>query len=401
MPKMRLTAIGVERINPPSSGRVEYFDTAFPGFALRVTDKGSKSWVLFYRLGGRQRRLTLGTYPALGLADAHKAAKEALREVVKGNDPALMRAEAKHRRRDTVADVAELFVERHARRKNRSWRETQRIMNKYVKPVWGKRPADSIARRDVIELLDEIADRAPVQANLVLAAIRKMFNWCVERDILAASPVAGVKPPTKVVARDRVLTDDEIVVVWRAFDEMTFPFGPLFKFLLITGQRRNEVGQLRWRDINLEKRMWTLPRQFTKADRAHEVPLSDLAVEVIESVPRFKGEEYVFTGRTGNPVSGYSKAKARADAQSGVEAWRLHDLRRTMASGMARLGVAPHVVEKVLNHAGGTISGVAAVYNRHGYLDEKRHALDAWASHLETVVHGTVADNVVALSADL
>ena len=195
--------------------------------------------------------------------------------------------------------------------------------------------------------------------------------------MLAINPAAGVKPPAVEKSRDRVLSEDEIKAFWTGCDKLGWPFGPAFKLMLVTGQRRDEVAGIRWDDLNIENALWTLSRTQTKSDRLHEVPLSSLALEIIQSVPRTG--EHVFTTNGRTPISGFSKAKRELDEAAKLADWRIHDLRRTVASGMARIGVAPHVIEKVLNHAGGQISGVAAIYNRHGYADEKAGALDAWS----------------------
>lgn len=389
MPSQKLTARTIENAKAPASGRLEIWDTLVRGFGLRVTERGVKSWTLMYRVNGRQRRLNLGRYPAYNLADARELARDALRQVGRGIDPADERKAALEAAQagesDTVEKMVRQFIERHAKAKTRRWRDTERMFELYVLPKWGKRPLASIARRDVIELLDDIMDQGkPYSANKVLSHVRRFFNWCVERDVLDATPVAKVKPPAKEVSRDRVLSDDELGAVWRACDTMGWPFGLALKFMLVTGQRRNEVSTLRWSDIDTERSVWTQPREATKSDRLHEVPLSLLAIEILEVVPKLG--DYTFTTLGDRPISGFSKAKKRCDALSGVNGWRVHDLRRTCASGMARIGIAPHVVEKVLNHRTGQISGVAAIYNRHGYYEEKRAALNAWARAVEGIL---------------
>jgi hypothetical protein len=211
MPKMKLTAPAVERIKPPTDGQVDYFDKAFPAFVLRVGKSGRKSWAIFYRYHGRLRRMTLGAYPVLSLAEARAKAREALQELDRGCDPASTRAQEKSRGVETVRSVVETFIERHSKKHNRSWRETERLFEKEVLPAWGKRPIDSITRRDTIELLDEIMDRGtPYLANRVLAAVRKLFNWSVERDIVQHSPADRVKAPGREIKRDRILTAHEI-----------------------------------------------------------------------------------------------------------------------------------------------------------------------------------------------
>ncbi len=393
MPKARLTAASVERLRPPAKGRIEYWDNLLPGFGLRVSETGAKTWVLMYRVGRRQRRLTLGKYPALGLTKAREKARKALDQLDHGTDPAA------HRRglqggADTFEGAADLFLDRYARRHQRNPERTEYLLLKYVTPKWTGRKLESIGRGDVALLVDGIAEHgAPVMANRVLAVIKKLFSWAVARDLLDLSPAAGVQAPGKETARDRVLTYTELKAVWQACGGLGHPFGPLLRLLILTGQRRGEVAHMAWPDI--EDGTWTLPREITKSDRLHVVPLSGLAVETIEAVPKIEGCDLLFPSRRGTdrPLSGFSRAKRQLDTLSGVEDWRLHDLRRTVASGLARLQTPPHVIEAVLNHRSGTISGVAAVYNRYSYLDEKRHALDAWAQH----VAGLATGNVVPL----
>jgi integrase len=429
MPKAKLTNKTVENATAPPTGRMELWDavvgddTSLPGaFGLRVSASGVKSWQIMYRVataGGRpkQRRMALGTYPAFGLSEAREKAREALKLVGRGIDSAEAR-NADQRAAASIPTVEEAvaeFIEKYARPKNRSWRDTERIFSRFVIARWGDRLLPSITRADVIAMLDEIVDGgAPYMANRVLAAIRKFWNWCLEKGKTETSPVAHIKAPGREKSRDRVLADNEINVIWSASDDLGWPFGPLIKILLITGQRLREVAGMRWVDVDLDRNVWTLPREQTKADRLHEVPLSPLAREVLAGVPRIGGE-YVFSTTGRSPVSGFSKAKARLDTlilraeqdgkcESGANPslsmdlapWRLHDLRRTVASGMARLRIDPWVVEKVLNHATGQLSGVAGVYNRWGYFDEKRDALVAWSRHLETLIRPGVS-NVIEL----
>ncbi len=347
-----------------------------------------------YRLGRRQRRLTLGKYPALGLAKAREKARAALDQLDHGVDPAAHRKSLQGGSTDAFEGAADLFLERYARRHQRHPERTEYLIKKYVRPEWQGRKLDSIGRGDVALLVDGIAESgAPVMANRVLTVIKKLFNWAVARDLLEANPAAGVQAPGKETARDRVLTDTELKDFWEGCKGLGYPFGPLFQLLILTGQRRDEVARLAWPDI--EEDLWTLPREITKSDRRHVVPLSGLAAETIKAIPQMVDCNLLFPSRNGldRPVSGFSKAKAQLDSLSGVEDWRLHDLRRTMASGLARLRTPPHVIEAVLNHRSGTISGVAAVYNRYGYLEEKRLALEAWARH----VAGLTTDNVVQL----
>jgi integrase len=366
------------------------FDTHLPGFGLRVSAGGHKAWILFYRVGKRQRRYTIGTVSMLPkVDDARDRARELLRDVSRGIDPADAVDQVPAAAPVTVRALAADFIERHAKPRNRSWRTTERILAIHVLPAWGGRPAVAIARRDVRALLDDLVARDhPVLANRVLAAVRKMFHWALEREILSIAPTLGVRAPGKETQRERVLDDTELAAVWRAAERLGGAAGAFVRLLVLTGQRRDEVAKVRWVDLDLEKRVWTLPREATKADRTHEVPLSPLAVEALMGLAR-EGEFVLSTTDGRLPISGYSKIKVRVDALAAAEhgttlaGWRFHDLRRTAGTGLARLGVATSTISRVLNHQEG---GVTRIYNRYGYLDEKRHALDAWARHVESLV---------------
>ena len=218
-------------------------------------------------------------------------------------------------------------------------------------------------------------------ANRVLAAIRKLFSWAIQRGIVAASPVAGVTPPVAEKARDRILTGDEILQFWKATTELGYPFGDLAKMLLLTGQRRNEVAQMTWGELDLDRALWTLPGERTKNRKPHEVPLSDAAMGIIAAMPRIQtAGGFVFTSNGRTRIANFSRGKTALDsAMHGENHWTLHDLRRTAASGMARLGIALPVIEKALNHSSGSFRGIVSVYQRHSYADEKRNALQAWA----------------------
>jgi integrase len=432
MPKKKLTDLFVERVKPPQQGRVEYFDASFPGLALRVTDNGGKSWCAFYRFNGRLRRFTIGRYPAIKPAQARREAQAALERMREGTDPADEKRARRSQRdpaTDTFATVAADYLERYAKPNLRksTFLQAKRDLEFDAVPAWRDRPIGSVARRDVIDLIDRIIARgAPVQANRTLTRIRALFNWAIEKDHLAASPIARMKLPTQEQARDRVLSDDELRWLWKACDEIGWPFGPTTKLLMLTAQRRDEVATLNWADVDLEKRVWTIPREKAKNDRAHEVQLSDAALAVLKSLPRI-GEDMVFTTTGETPVSGFSRSKRRLDdamirarrqslglpegdkeyrralklpaekeLPTEIPGWTLHDLRRTAATGMARLNFPPHVVDKVLNHASGTIKGVAAVYNRFAYLEERRAALDAWGRYVEALVHAAPDSNVIS-----
>jgi integrase len=390
-----LTARTVEAMKPGPARR-EIPDGLLPGHYLIIQPSGNRSWAVRYRSNGRPRKHTLGSYPAIDLATARKLAGAVLRKVAEGGDPGRDKKQARAPKADSIEAVAVQFIERHCKRANRprTAEETDRLLRLHVLPRWRGRTVHEVTRRDVLDVLDRVVDGgAPIAANRTFAAVRKLFNWCVARDIIAASPCAGVKPPTAERSRDRVLSDHELRLVWQAAEKIGWPFGPLVKLLALTGQRRDEVAQMRWDELDLEAALWTLPRERVKTDQPHEVPLSPAAVKVLKPVPRIAGSPFVFTTNGKAPSSGYSKGKRRLDALLPREMpdWRLHDLRRTAASGMARLGIDLPVIEKVLNHASGSFAGIVGVYQRHSFAEEKCAALDAWGHHVEQLVDGKSA----------
>lgn len=413
--KRALTAAAVERMKPPAEGQVDHYDAGHPGLALRISHGGARTWTYKLRAHGRQRKMTLGTYPAMTLSEARAAWREAKAAVDRGEDPATERAVGRRREPDTVRSVAEDFIVKYARPRNRTADEVARMFALHLYPKLGARPIATVTRRDVLDLLDGIeAKTSGARANRVLANVRRMFAWAVERGILEVSPVANVRAPGQEKSRDRVLTDDEVTAFLRACEGMGEPFGPLFRLLLLTGQRREEVAALPWAELDLAGAVWHLPAERTKNKRASDVPLAPQSVAILEGLMRRSPLAFPAAfSRDGHfeprPLSGFGRAKARLDAamlaelreadpEATLPDWRLHDLRRTAASGMARLGVAVHVVEKLLNHASGTISGVAAIYNRHSYADEMRGAAQTWANYLDSLTAERAA-NVVELRA--
>jgi integrase len=352
-------------------------------------------------------------------------ASEALRAVAEGQDPA---AEKKRRseQSDLFPNLVRSFIERYAKpravAKNRPdlWLETARILGLRpdpnnpaaalieargdVLPRWRGHKVHEISRRDVVQLLDAICDRgAPVMANRTLAAIRKFFNWCVERDALQSSPCAGVRAPAVEKARDRVLSDAELSLIWRASARLGYPWGPLLHLLMLTGQRVNEIARLRWAEVDTRDRCLILGAERVKNAQVHEVPLAEVASALLTDLPRIANDhDLVFVSAAKVAVSSFSRAKARLDTEivalSGekLARWTFHDLRRSMASGLARLGVELHVIEKILNHKSGTFRGVVGVYQRHDFAVEKRRAMDLWGTHLMSMIASEIKPAVRA-----
>lgn len=463
MPTVKLTDAAIQRFKARPGERVEYFDSSMPGFGLRVAGptrrapEGRRSWIIFYRFRGEQKRLTLGYYAegstssdpkpdaadagtprrALGLKDARKEAGDILQIVARGIDPAAQRAEARElaaKERDTIASIVEKFLTSGMKGKKgralstRYLVDTRRIFNNHVIPRWEKRDLTSITRRDVTALIDAIAacepatkgrskarqEGGPIAANRTLAALRSMMNWCLRRGMIDANPCALVEPPGEETRRERILTAAEIQELWPLFAGAGHPFGDFFRVALLTGQRRSEVAGMRWEDLDLQAKTWAIGADRNKGGRAHIVPLSQPALDIIVSAPRktiqvgnrMQSSPYVFTSDGKAAISGFSKAKDTLDRKikkardaaeaDGMPDWSIHDLRRTAATEMGRLGTPEFIISKVLNHAAKGVTG--QVYNRYEYLAEKRHALDAWAAYVERLV-SPEGGNVVVLRA--
>lgn len=380
--KRKLTTKFIDSLPPAKGKRYEARDTLIPGLHLRVSATGRKVWYLTARVDRRNRRIKLGTYPALSLSDARERARDVLRDIDIGmfekGDAGSPEAPV-----PTLGEVIPQFIELHAKPRNRDWKGTESILTKFA--ALNATPVDQIKRADVVRALDTIvACGAPTRANRALAAIKKLMNWCIDRGVIETSPVAALKPPTKEVARERVLTETELAACWDAAIHEGFPFEPFLQLLVLTGQRRGEVAGMQWSELDLDSGLWTLPGKRTKNASSHIVPLAPLAIDILKSVPRFLDSDLVFTTNGQTPISGFGRLKERFDLAVGLDAedWRLHDLRRTMATNMAMMRVQPHIIEAILNHKTGIVSGVAAVYNRHAYLDEKREALKQWARHV-------------------
>lgn len=416
------TARQVEAAKPDPAGRIEIPDATTKGLYLVIQPSGAKSWAVRYRVGGKPAKLTLGAFPLVKLEEARELARDARRAASEGRDPAAARrtdaaAEAE-RARNSVGALAELFIAKHCRPRNRSAGDQERQMRRYVLPILGAdKDVSEIRKRDVIELLDRVAEGniplpegdpsarrvagGPIMANRVLALVRKWANWLVARDVLAVPFTAGVEAPSPETKRDRVLTDAELVEVWRAAEAVGGWSGALVRLLILTAARRDEIATARLSWIDRGARSLTVPASEYKTGIGHMIPLTGTALEIIDAAPIVDGRDWLFPSQRAlsaaevgdperdRPVSGYSKAKEILDRainaareKAGAEPmadWTLHDLRRTVRTGLSRLGFPPHVGEAVLGH---TIKGVQAHYDLWTYAPEKRAALEAWERHV-------------------
>jgi integrase len=363
----------------PQAKRYEVHDLHCPGMSVRVSAQGQKVFSVKFRYGLAQKRMRLGIYPRISLATAREKAIDIFRQVDEGIDPTKRRRTADM----NVESICREFIRLHAQPRNKSWREAERILEREFISTFGQRDIREIKRFDVLELMDGARARGSgYQSNRILSQIRKLFNWCVERGIVEGSPIIGLKPLTKEVSRERALTDDEVQRLLRACRNDVYPFRQFVPVLLATAQRRGELAEMRWSEIDFDEKVWVIPAERAKNGKQHYVPLSDFALDMLNEVPRFLDCDYVFTTTRHSPVSGFSKMVRRLSEGSGTSDWRLHDLRRTASTNLAKLGVAQPVTEKILNHVSGIVSGVAAVYNRYDYADEKRSALEKWGAQL-------------------
>jgi integrase len=392
MPRAKLTKSVIDDLPTPAK-EVVYWDAACPGFGVKITPAGRKVFVVLYRTGGggsRLRKYTIGTYGRVTLHQARVAAQKVFAARLEGRDLAAEKRAARKRMTvDRVEDLLEAYITQHVSQ-NRSARGTSQMLRREL-ASWSNRSIHEISKRDVIEVVAAVEQRgAGVAANKILKAIKTFLRWCVGRAVLDHSPAEGIPLPTKEVPRDRVLTDDELARVIIAAREIGGTYGGIVELLALTGQRREEAARCLWDELDLQSRIWTLPNLRTKNAKPHIVHLSDQAIAVLRQAKR-RGT-FVFSLTGARPFQDFSNAKRELDAKSGVTGWRLHDLRRTCVSGMAALGVAPHVADKILNHQSGTISGVAAVYQRHQFMSERKAALEKWGAHVAQILSLALAE---------
>jgi integrase len=391
MPRVKLTKGVIDDLPTPDKD-VVYWDAACPGFGVKVTPAGRKAFVVLFRTGGagsRLRKYTIGPYGRVTLHQPRVSAQKVFAAKLEGRDLAAEKLDARRRMvADRVEDLLEAYIAQHVSQ-NRSARATSQMLRREL-GVWRGRSVHEISKRDVMDIVSGVEQRgAPVAANKTLKAIRTFLRWCVGRAVLEQSPAEGIPLPTREVARDRVLNDDELARVIIAARQIGGPYGGIVELLALTGQRREEAARCVWDEIDLQDRIWALPSLRTKNAKPHIVHLSDQAAAVL--IEARKQSKFVFSVTGPRPFQDFSNAKRALDAISGVTGWRLHDLRRTCVSGMAGLGVAPHVADKILNHQSGTISGVAAVYQRHQFLTERKGALEKWGAYVSGLLPKTTS----------
>lgn len=405
------------------------WDSEVKGFGVKATSSGAKTYIYQYRLGGRgakTKRFTIGRHGSITPDEARKRAKRLAAQVLDGIDPAeSKRREASDRINLAFNAYAKQFLAREVALKSKGFHTlAEGLLRLHIIPVLRDKPLPTIKRGDITTLFDRLPADKPALRRNAFAVLRRLFNWAVGRGDLDETPLRGFAAPPVVAARDRVLSDSELSLAWKAAGTLGYPFAPLFQLLIATGQRREEVAALDWSELDRDAKLWTLPGARTKNGKPHTVPLNRLAIEVLDRATNRSGGEQscwprrgkVFTMTGATSVSGYSRAKSRLDAailalmragavfegrdpdEIALAPWKLHDARRTLATGLQRLGVRFEVTEAVLNHLSGSRSGVAAVYQRHDWAAEKRHALEAWAAHIIRLLDPVDSTKILPIS---
>lgn len=406
---------------PKEGGRGYLWDSMLKGFGLMVTDKGARSYIVQYRIGGRgnpTRRVTIGKHGSPWTpARARERAAEILEDVRRKQDPfdkqtaameavrqekLLQAATAKRMAVLTFSTIASDYIERDAKKRLKSWREVERIINKELVPVFGSRLLTDIDASEIIEALEDITERSVNISRLTHSALSAVFKYASARHVKifpkSISPMVDVPAPLPSEERKHYLNDQELVLLWKSTFELGWPFGEIYRLLILTGQRRCEVGGLPFSELDMSNSRWLIAEGRTKNKREHLVPLVGTAAEIIDALRKVKSNKHLLFTTTGDtPVSGYSNAKERIDeimAKSAkrvglqLRPWRIHDIRRTVATGLQSLGVDLEVTEEILNHKTGSRSAIARRYQVYEYEDEKRDALTTWERHLMSLVNG-------------
>ena len=395
---MKITKAVVDAAESGPSAKF-LWDEQLTGFGLKVTPSGNKVYIVQYRTGGRgssTRRATIGRHgspwtPAMARAEAERL----LLVVATGGDPQADKLAKRHVDTEFGFErYAERYLTEYGRRhwRPRTWAAVESNIRRYVLPVLGRKPMPAIGRSDVIRVLDQLPPKSPALPRNVFAHLRRLFSWAEERGDIERSPFTNLRSPASVASRERVLTDEELAKIWAACSTISGHFGVIVQLLLLTGQRRDEVAPMRWDELDRSSKQWLLPGERTKNARTHRVPLTAPCVAQLDVLAGGAGwprSGWIFTTTGTSPISGFSRSKQRLDQLitgmndgEPLRPWRLHDLRRTMATGLQRLGVRFEVTEALLNHVGGARAGIAGVYQRHDWSMEKRQALEAWNEHV-------------------
>lgn len=391
---MKFTDRGLKNLKPEDQRYIAWKDSG-GGLGLRVSPKGKKTFIFMYRFNGKARMMSLGVYGDITLAMANRKHADALIKLEKKIDPGAIQVKQNQAERtaETVGELVDLYVDKYARKNKKSWKKDETILNTEIVSRWKNRKAKDITRRDIIGLLDDITDRgAPIQANRTLAAVRKMFNWAISKDILDATPCILISQPNPEAPRERNLDADEIKAFWKNLDdeeiEASDPVKLALKLILVTAQRPGEVCGMALDEI--DGQWWTIPGHRVKNGLTHRVWLSDMALEVVDAAKAINGgSDYVLPFPIGDkPILSAclpQVIKRNADI-FGVDPFTPHDLRRTASTRMHAppLKYPGYLVDRVLNHKERGVT--ARHYNQYGYDEEKQQILDAWGRQLDSIL---------------
>jgi integrase len=386
---MKLTKATISGLTLPAGKRdAIYFDQDLRGFGIRIREGGKRVWVVQYQLGGhKQRRVTIGSVEVFSPEEARKVAREYLAKARLGGDPQHERHISRAQAKFTLATTVESYLKaKQSELRPKSFEELSRYLRMHWRPLH-RVPIDQIARRDVAARLGELMQESgPVAAVRARGALSSLFAWAIGEGTADTNPVIGTNQPAIPRRRERVLSDSELAEVWNSCPDNDY--GRIIRLLILTGARRQEVGGMCWGELDVERGIWTIPSERAKNGRVHALPLPAMAWEIIEAVPQRAGIDHLF-GRGGRQgFVGFQKSKRLLDASLSLPHWSAHDLRRTFATRLGDLGIAPHVIEALLNHTSGFRRGVAGMYNKATYEREMKAALAMWSDHVRSLVDG-------------
>jgi integrase len=387
---------------PPKPKQVDYFDQSLPGFGLRVSYNGRKSWIALYRCNGVKGRLTIGRYDVLPLAEAREKARDALKAAATGDDPSLKKGE--DREAPTFKQLSERYIEKYAKPKKVTWEKDERLLNNNLVPALGRKKAHLVTRRDLRTELNKVADRpAPVEANRTFEVVRKMYNWAVEEEILNENPAANLPKPSEEKPRERSLTADELQTFWQALTAEEPIVRNVFRLMLLSVQRRNEITRMRWPDLDRRENWWNIPRELTKTKRPYRVPLTPAMLAIIEEMEGLSLDaEWVFPRAAGGrpvPESTVTRPFRALIKSAGLAHFTPHDILHSVTSHMTAMGISQFDVSKLRHHTSSNSKNMSSRYDHYVYDREKRRALDMWNARLLDIVAGKAsASNVVELA---
>src|SRR5215469_4832048 len=386
---------------PPRPKQLDYFDDSFPGFGLRISYDGRKSWVVLYRCNGVKCRLTLGRLDVVPLVEARGQARNALKRAALGDDPAIQKK--RDREAPTFQQLADRYVEQYAKPKKRTWRKDRRLLDNNLIPALGRKKAHLITRADLRAALNDVKNRpAPIEANRTFEVVRKLFNWAVEEEVLAESPAFKLPKPAEELSRERTLTADELQALWVALESAGPMVRGVFRIMLLSAQRRNEVSHMRWVDLDRREGWWNIPPELTKTKRPYRVPITPAMASIIEEVEKLKLDPvWVFPRAEGGgpiPETNVTRPFRRLIKVSGIAHFMPHDLLHTVTSHMTAMGISQFDVGKLRHHTPRDAKTSTSRYDHYAYDREKRRALDLWNARLLDIIgEETSEPNVIAL----